>query len=39
MGKLVMWNLLTLDGMFEGAQPWDLGSLVLRDQPTAIASP
>lgn len=24
MGKLVMWNLMTLDGMFEGAQPWDL---------------
>ena len=25
MGKLVMWNLMTLDGMFEGPQPWDLG--------------
>jgi dihydrofolate reductase len=24
MGKLVMWNLITLDGMFEGAQPWAL---------------
>ena len=24
MGKLVMWNLMTLDGMFEGSQPWDL---------------
>lgn len=24
MGKLVMWNLMTLDGMFEGARPWDL---------------
>ena len=24
MGRLVMWNLVTLDGMFEGAQPWQL---------------
>ncbi|MBV8667010.1 MAG: dihydrofolate reductase [Burkholderiaceae bacterium] len=24
MGKLVMSNLVTLDGYFEGAQPWDL---------------
>jgi dihydrofolate reductase len=24
MGKLIMWNLITLDGMFEGSQPWDL---------------
>jgi dihydrofolate reductase len=24
MGKLVMWNLVTLDGMFEGPKPWDL---------------
>ena len=24
MAKLVMWNLMTLDGMFEGTKPWDL---------------
>ena len=24
MSKLIMWNLITLDGMFEGSQPWDL---------------
>jgi dihydrofolate reductase len=24
MGRLVMWNLMTLDGMFEGPQPWNL---------------
>ncbi len=24
MGKLIMWNLMTLDGLFEGPQPWDL---------------
>jgi dihydrofolate reductase len=24
MSKLIMWNLMTLDGMFEGRQPWDL---------------
>ena len=24
MGKLIMWNLMTLDGMFEGPKPWDL---------------
>ena len=24
MARLVMWNLMTLDGMFEGRQPWDL---------------
>lgn len=24
MSKLIMWNLMTLDGMFEGPQPWDL---------------
>ena len=24
MRRLVMWNLMTLDGFFEGAQPWDL---------------
>ena len=25
MGKLIMWNMMTLDGLFEGPQPWDLG--------------
>lgn len=25
MRRLVMWNLLTLDGYFEGKEPWDLG--------------
>lgn len=24
MSKLVMWNLMSLDGMFEGSRPWDL---------------
>lgn len=24
MSKLIMWNLMTLDGMFDGARPWDL---------------
>ncbi len=24
MSRLVMWNLMTLDGYFEGAKPWDL---------------
>ena len=24
MPKLVMWNLMTLDGYFEGAEPWSL---------------
>ena len=24
MRKLIMWNLMTLDGMFDGSQPWDL---------------
>jgi dihydrofolate reductase len=24
MGRLVMWNLVTLDGFFEGNKPWDL---------------
>ncbi len=24
MRKLVIWNLMTLDGYFEGAKPWDL---------------
>lgn len=24
MRKLIMWNLMTLDGLFEGAKPWDL---------------
>ena len=25
MSRLIMWNLLTLDGFFEGATSWDLG--------------
>lgn len=25
MRRLVAWNLMTLDGHFEGRQPWDLG--------------
>ena len=25
MSRLVMWNLITLDGFFEGAASWDLG--------------
>lgn len=24
MGKLVIWNIMSLDGCFEGATPWDL---------------
>jgi len=24
MRKLIMWNLITLDGYFEGSKPWDL---------------
>src|SRR5690606_34275477 len=24
MSKLIMWNVITLDGYFEGKQPWDL---------------
>jgi dihydrofolate reductase len=24
MSRLIMWNLITLDGMFEGPRPWDL---------------
>ena len=24
MSKLIMWNLMTLDGFFEGAKSWDL---------------
>lgn len=25
MSRLIMWNLLTLDGFFEGAKSWELG--------------
>lgn len=25
MSRLIMWNLMTLDGFFEGAKSWDLG--------------
>ena len=25
MGRLTMWNLVSLDGFFEGAKSWDLG--------------
>ena len=25
MSRLIMWNLITLDGLFEGAKPWELG--------------
>ena len=24
MGRLIRWNLLTVDGYFEGAKPWEL---------------
>jgi dihydrofolate reductase len=24
MSRLIMWNLLTVDGLFDGAKPWDL---------------
>ena len=24
MGKVVVWNLVTLDGCFQGLEPWDL---------------
>lgn len=24
MGKLIIWNVMSLDGAFEGAAPWDL---------------
>lgn len=25
MSRLIMWNVMTLDGYFEGPKPWDLG--------------
>jgi dihydrofolate reductase len=25
MGKVVVWNLVSVDGCFEGPEPWDLG--------------
>ncbi len=25
MRKLIMWNMMTLDGLFDGAKSWDLG--------------
>jgi dihydrofolate reductase len=25
MRRLIMWNLVSVDGLFEGDQPWDLG--------------
>ncbi len=25
MRKLIMWNMVTLYGFFEGTQPWDIG--------------
>ena len=25
MRRLVVWNMMTLDGYFEGPSPWDLG--------------
>ena len=25
MRRLIMWNMMTLDGCFEGTSPWDLG--------------
>jgi dihydrofolate reductase len=25
MRRLIMWNMVTLDGYFEGAKPWDIG--------------
>src|SRR5262245_39972785 len=24
MGKIIIWNIMSLDGCFEGATPWDL---------------
>jgi hypothetical protein len=28
MSRLIMWNLITLDGFFEGANSWELAQLV-----------
>lgn len=25
MRRLIMWNMMTLDGCFEGSKPWDIG--------------
>ena len=25
MRRLIMWNMITLDGFFEGRKPWDIG--------------
>src|SRR5208282_742422 len=27
MRELIMWNLVSVDGCFNGAHPWDLGAL------------
>jgi dihydrofolate reductase len=38
MRKLIMWNVMTLDGYFEGDKPWDLGfhQLVWGDELEAF---
>ena len=35
MGKVVVWNLMTLDGYFEGAAPWDLAFTRLPGGPSS----
>ena len=25
MGRVVVWNLVALDGCYEGPEPWDIG--------------
>lgn len=29
MRKLIVWNLMTLDGYFEGTKPWDIDFHIL----------
>jgi len=40
MGKLIVWNIASVDGYFEGAEPWDLAlhETVWGDQLEALSN-
>jgi dihydrofolate reductase len=37
MGRLIMWNMVTLDGYFEGLKPWEIDWHVWGDELEALS--
>ena len=37
MRKVIVWNMMTLDGYFEGSKPWEIDTRIYKKRPDISA--